>query len=80
MSTTTTTRPERPTLLRKIREERGQSLRSLARDLGCQPRYLSEIERGLRWGSHDFHSRLEREFRMSAAMLLLPVEEIEPDD
>jgi transcriptional regulator with XRE-family HTH domain len=33
-------------LLRKLRTERGQSLRGAARDLGVDPSYLSKVERG----------------------------------
>jgi transcriptional regulator with XRE-family HTH domain len=33
-------------LLRKFRNERGQSLRGAARDLGVDPSYLSKVERG----------------------------------
>lgn len=32
--------------LRQIRERRGLTLRSLARDVGCSPTYISVIERG----------------------------------
>lgn len=33
-------------LLRRLRTERGQSLRGAARDLGVDPSYLSKVERG----------------------------------
>jgi transcriptional regulator with XRE-family HTH domain len=33
-------------LLRKLRKERGQSLRGAAKDLGVDPSYLSKVERG----------------------------------
>lgn len=33
-------------LLRRLRTERGQSLRGAAKDLGVDPSYLSKVERG----------------------------------
>jgi transcriptional regulator with XRE-family HTH domain len=40
--------PTRPLseLLRELREERGSSLRTAAKDLGVDPSYLSRLERG----------------------------------
>src|ERR1700754_2078122 len=40
--------PTRPVgqILRELRQQQGQSLRTAARDLGVDPSYLSRVERG----------------------------------
>src|ERR1700691_2476798 len=40
-------------LLRRRREMRGRTLTEIAREAGCSPAYLSEVERGLKDVSSD---------------------------
>jgi transcriptional regulator with XRE-family HTH domain len=66
----------RTTVLRRWREDRC-SLRSMAQKLGTTPRYLSELERGLRTGGPRIRRKLEDEFGLPANLLLLTVDDEE---
>jgi transcriptional regulator with XRE-family HTH domain len=46
-----------PVLLKKLREERGKSLRAAARDLGVDPSYLYRVERGEKVASAELRER-----------------------
>jgi transcriptional regulator with XRE-family HTH domain len=45
-------------LLRRLRQEKGRSLRTAARDLGVDPSFLSRVESGTRSASEDLEVRI----------------------
>jgi transcriptional regulator with XRE-family HTH domain len=54
--------PELNSLLRDLRDSRGESLRSAARALGVDPSHLSRIERGEKYPSRDLQERVARHY------------------
>jgi transcriptional regulator with XRE-family HTH domain len=66
-------------LLRRLRSEQGKSLRSVARDLGVDPSYLSRVERGEKPPSDDLQDRAARYYDVPTDRLELASRRI-PDD
>ena len=64
---------ERPvkTLLRELRETRGESLRAAAQELGVDPSYLSRLERGEKPPSEELIHRAARLYAIPEEMLEL---------
>lgn len=63
--------PETARLLRKLREERGRSLRSVASDLGVAPSHLSRLERGEKAASEELIHRTARYYGLDDDILAL---------
>jgi len=70
-------------LLRRLRTERGQSLRGAARDLGVDPSYLSKVERGhkplpetLKWAASDYYNADPDELDVASGELPVDVARI----
>jgi HTH-type transcriptional regulator, competence development regulator len=59
------------TLLRELREERGESLRSAAQQLGVDPSYLSRLERGEKASSGELIRKAARLYAVPEEMLEL---------
>jgi transcriptional regulator with XRE-family HTH domain len=69
-------------ILRELRQEHGQSLRTAARDLGVDPAYLSRVERGTQPPSSALRSRAATYYdsdprRLAFAEGELPVDVLE---
>jgi transcriptional regulator with XRE-family HTH domain len=58
-----------PELLRRLREQRGESLRSVARSLGVTPSYLSRVERGEKAASLGLQERASSYYGIESEML-----------
>ena len=56
-------------LIRRLRVERSESLRSAARDLGVDPSYLSRIEAGTRMPSEDVERRITSHYGVPKDLL-----------
>lgn len=66
-------------LLRELRETRGQSLRATARDLGVDPAYLSRIETGQKPMPDQMRSRVADYYEADPELMALAEGRI-PDD
>jgi transcriptional regulator with XRE-family HTH domain len=56
-------------LLRRLREERGKSLRGAAEDLGVAPSHLSRLERGEKYSSMELQQRTARYYGISEDLI-----------
>jgi transcriptional regulator with XRE-family HTH domain len=56
-------------LLRRMRVERGHSLRTAAKDLGVDPSYLSRVESGARSVSEGFEARVSNYYGLDRDLL-----------
>jgi transcriptional regulator with XRE-family HTH domain len=59
------------TLLRELREERGESLRAAAQQLGVDPSYLSRLERGEKAPSGQLIQKASKLYAVPAEILEL---------
>ncbi|MFJ3084906.1 helix-turn-helix domain-containing protein [Streptomyces sp. NPDC086838] len=66
-------------VLRRLRETRGQSLRSTAEDLGLAPSHLSRLERGERSYTADVGERLAHYYGVDSESLDLALGVVPPD-
>jgi transcriptional regulator with XRE-family HTH domain len=66
-------------LLRNLREERGQSLREVARDLEVDPAYLSRVERGTKTASSTMIERASAYYDVPEELLALSRGVVPPD-
>jgi transcriptional regulator with XRE-family HTH domain len=66
-------------LLRSLREERGQSLREVARHLSVDPGYLSRIERGTKPASSAMIERASVYYDVPEELLALSRGVVPPD-
>jgi len=66
-------------LLRKLREERGGSLRATAQELGLAPSQLSRLERGQRGVSEALASRLASYYEINSESLTLAEGQVPAD-
>jgi transcriptional regulator with XRE-family HTH domain len=66
-------------LLRRLRTERGESLRSAARELGVDASYLSRIESGAKVPSVQLQQRASEHYEVKADVLYLAAGHVPPD-
>jgi transcriptional regulator with XRE-family HTH domain len=66
-------------LLRRLRTERGESLRSAARELGVDPSYLSRVESGEKAPSVQLQQRASEHYEVKADILYLAAGYVPPD-
>ena len=76
MSTRT---PQLDVLLRRLREDRGESLRGTAEALGVAPSYLSRVERGERPITEQMRPRLARYYNVEEDLIALASGEVPGD-
>ncbi len=79
MTTEETPTTDLPTLLRSLREARGQSLRGAARELDVDPGYLSRIERGEKRSSLDLQLKAARYYQVPEDQVLLAAGDLPAD-
>lgn len=58
-------------LLRRVREERGESLRSAAQGIGVAPSHLSRLERGEKSASDELRQRAAKYYGVDADAVAL---------
>ena len=68
-----------PVLLKRLREERGKSLRAAARDLGVDPSYLYRVERGDKAASAELRERVAQFYDLPSEELKMAAGQV-PDD
>lgn len=66
-------------LLRRLRAERGESLRAAARGLGVDPSYLSRVENGEKTPSAQLQERAIEHYQVNADLLYLAAGRVPPD-
>ena len=66
-------------LLRELREERGESLRSAADHLGVAPSHLSRLERGQRQASADLTHRVADYYGTTTEFIEMSRGQLPPD-
>jgi transcriptional regulator with XRE-family HTH domain len=66
-------------LLRRIRTERGVSVREVARKVGVDPSYVSRVERGEKHASPTFRQRLAEHYDLPPDDLALAAGQVPAD-
>jgi HTH-type transcriptional regulator, competence development regulator len=66
-------------LLRRIRSERGESVREVARRVGVDPSYISRVERGEKVASPAFRQRLAQNYDLPSDDVELASGGVPPD-